>query len=170
MSNKELEEFIHSTKKLVLSVIRQTLYEKFYSSVDDVMQETYLRAYRALKADKFRADSSVSTWLYVIAKNESLRMNGKLLKEEEKREKLKKSKLDKRPDSEESSDRDFSSLLKSIKSLPAKYFEVINARLSGQSVAEIALEYNLKEGTVKSRLARARDFLKRIVKGGKENE
>ena len=51
------------------------------------MQETYLRAYKALVNGKFREEAKLSTWLYTIARNEVYRMNEKLLREERKIEK-----------------------------------------------------------------------------------
>lgn len=42
----------------------------FHDDADDVMQETYLKAWQAL--DDFRGEAQVSTWLYRIAMNEAL--------------------------------------------------------------------------------------------------
>lgn len=77
MDQKEFTELIDSTKHIVLSAIKKNLFDEFHDSIDDVVQETYFRAYKSLSANKFRGDSSVSTWLYTIARNESLRMNQK---------------------------------------------------------------------------------------------
>ena len=41
-----------------------------HEDADDVLQNTFLKAWRAI--DRFRADSSLKTWLYKIATNESL--------------------------------------------------------------------------------------------------
>ena len=51
---------------------------------EDVVQETFLRAYRQL--DKYEARSSFSTWLYRIAANYSLDLIRKRKRHEEKRE------------------------------------------------------------------------------------
>ena len=44
-------------------------YVKDYDEVDDVVQETFIKAYRALEA--FRSESAFYTWLYRIAVNTS---------------------------------------------------------------------------------------------------
>ena len=41
---------------------------QFHDDADDVMQNTFLKAWMAL--DTFRAESKVSTWLHRIAINE----------------------------------------------------------------------------------------------------
>ena len=41
-----------------------------HDDADDVMQETFLKAWAAL--DQFKGEAKVSTWLYRIATNESL--------------------------------------------------------------------------------------------------
>ena len=51
---------------------------------EDVVQETFLRAYRQL--DKYEAQSSFSTWLYRIASNYSLDLIRSRKRHEEKRE------------------------------------------------------------------------------------
>nr|WP_231293371.1 sigma factor [Leptospira sp. serovar Kenya] len=92
MTESEFTEIVSSTREIVLSAIEKNLAERFSYAIDDVAQETYFRAYKALKKDQFRQESKLSTWLYTIARNESLRMNDKLRKEEERAEKLTKSK------------------------------------------------------------------------------
>ena len=48
---------------------------QFHDDADDVMQNTFLKAWMAL--DTFRAESKVSTWLHRIAINECLTLLGK---------------------------------------------------------------------------------------------
>lgn len=43
-----------------------------HEDAQDVLQEVFIRVYHAL--DRFRGDSSLSTWIYKIATNESLRL------------------------------------------------------------------------------------------------
>ena len=88
MTEKEFAEIVKRTKKTVLSAIEKNLSARFYHAIDDVAQETYLRAYNGLAKNSFRGDSSIETWLYRIARNESLRMNQKLVREEEKAKKV----------------------------------------------------------------------------------
>lgn len=62
--------------ELLVAQYREPLYWKIRSIVlmhedaDDVLQNTFLKAWRSL--DDFRGDSSLSTWLYRIAVNESI--------------------------------------------------------------------------------------------------
>ena len=44
------------------------------SEVEDVTQEAFIKAYRAL--DKFRGDSAFYTWLYRIAANAAKKLSG----------------------------------------------------------------------------------------------
>ena len=48
---------------------------QYHADADDVMQNTFLKAWMAL--DTFRAESKVSTWLHRIAINECLTLLGK---------------------------------------------------------------------------------------------
>lgn len=43
-----------------------------HEDAQDVLQEVFIRVYHAL--DRFRGESSLSTWIYKIATNESLRL------------------------------------------------------------------------------------------------
>lgn len=43
-----------------------------HEDAEDILQEVFIRVYRSF--DQFRGDSSLSTWIYRIATNESLRL------------------------------------------------------------------------------------------------
>src|SRR5271157_5838929 len=88
MTEKEFADIVGSTKKIVLSAIEKHLSARFYHAIDDIAQESYLRAYRSIIKNKFRGDSKIETWLYAIARNEALRMNDRLAREEEKFKKV----------------------------------------------------------------------------------
>ncbi len=81
MTDKEFTEIVESTKSLVLSAVRKYLFKSFYDSIDDVVQETYYKAYRHLKQGKFRGDAKITSWLYCIARNESNKVNRQLSKQ-----------------------------------------------------------------------------------------
>ena len=80
VSEEQFAAIVNETKGIVLAAVRSHLFEHYAHAIDDVVQETYLRAYKSLVKDKFQNKSKISTWLYAIARNESLRMNGKLKK------------------------------------------------------------------------------------------
>ncbi|MCB1179339.1 MAG: sigma-70 family RNA polymerase sigma factor [Leptospiraceae bacterium] len=162
MESTEFSKIISETKPIVLSAIRKNLAERFYDSIDEVVQEVYIRAYKALTAKKFRGDSNIRTWLYTIARNESLRMNKKLSREEEKIEKVKK---DAREYSEEIEDDSwsFGKVKDLILKIPLKYSSVLLKVIEGKSEGKIAEELGIKQGTVKSRTSRGKKILKGII-------
>src|SRR3989339_485034 len=86
ISEESFAKIIRETKVVVLSAVKKHLFEHYAHALDDVVQETYFKAFDSLVKEKFREESKLSTWLYVIAKNEALRMNGKLKREEQKRD------------------------------------------------------------------------------------
>ncbi len=165
MTETEFARIVHDTKAVVLSAVEKHLAGRFYHAIDDVVQETYLRAYRSLTSDKFRGDSAISTWLYSIARNESLRMNERLIREEEKFRKSVESfkEDDGRGDFGEE---DIQEFLAFIKLLPEKYRDVLDLVSQGLSEKEIASRLSIKTGTVKSRASRGRDLLKKMYQEG----
>ncbi|MEY3649145.1 MAG: hypothetical protein RLZ13_2030 [Bacteroidota bacterium] len=67
---KELgfRELIETYQKSVYQVIRRMVL--IHEDADDLTQNTFIKAYKAL--DRFEGNSSLFTWLYRIATNESL--------------------------------------------------------------------------------------------------
>ena len=67
---KELgfRELIETYQKPVYQVIRRMVL--IHEDADDLTQNTFIKAYKAL--DRFEGNSSLFTWLYRIATNESL--------------------------------------------------------------------------------------------------
>lgn len=167
MTDKEFANIVDSTKAIVLSAIQKNLAQRFYHYIDDVVQETYVRAYRSLTKNKFRYDSKIETWLYTIARNESQRMNSKLIKEEEKIAKSKKEQDNVIQFQTPEFDLVVDELYERISELPEKYSSVLNLVARGYSEKEIANQLDLKPGTVKSRLSRGREMLQKIYQGGK---
>lgn len=178
MTESEFTEIVSSTRDIVLSAIEKNLAERFSYAIDDVAQETYFRAYKALKKDQFRKESKLSTWLYAIARNESLRMNDKLRREEERAEKLAKSKKEEdfvtghsnlngnSRHSEQNSQEVIGMLRSLLVKIPDKYRRVLEFYLAGYSEKQIAETMGVKPGTVKSRAARGKEMMKRV--GAKE--
>lgn len=162
MTNSEFSEIVNSTKTIVLSAIEKNLAERFFHSIDDVVQETYLRAYKALVSGKFREESKLSTWLYTIAKNESYRMNQKLMREEKKLEKV-TLKLKEGESSENSFSEKPNLLIQYLKQIPEKYKTILQHYSDGFSEKEIAEKLSIKPGTVKSRAFRGKELLRKIA-------
>lgn len=139
----------------------------------DLSQEAFLNAWRGL--DKFQGDSSFSTWLYRLASNvcidflrrekrrKDISMTVSLDDEEEERQ----AEL---PDHRHSPEREVErrelreDIRRGLMSLSEEHRQVLVMReLSGMSYAEIGAVLRLEEGTVKSRIARARVALRKIL-------
>ncbi|MFH0974181.1 MAG: RNA polymerase sigma factor [Spirochaetota bacterium] len=174
MTDNEFAEVVSSTKGIVLSAVKKHLAAQYFHSIDDVVQETYLRAYRSLAKNAFKGKSSIETWLYAIARNESLRMMKKLNREEIKfRKKAEKmEELESAISAEEQNDINIKKMdLKIIiNSMPEKYGKVLELFSQGYSEKQIARELSIKKGTVKSRIFRGKFILQKIVAGGAKND
>ncbi len=164
MDEKTFTEIVHSTKGVVLSAIRKHLPERYHHAIDDIAQETYLRAYRGLKKNGFRGDSAISTWLYTIARNETLRMTHKLARHEEKTEALAEYRHAAQPDTRRDDDPELLGVV--IATLPVKYRAVYELAALGMSDGEISERLSLSRGTVKSRKARGREMLAKLLRKG----
>ncbi len=139
----------------------------------DLSQEAFLRAYRSIGS--FRGDSKFSVWLYRLTTNiciDFLRSKGRkptvsLTMENDDEEVQELDVADDRFDPEENFQRAElqRAVQRGLNALPEEFRTILILReLEGMSYAEIGEILNLEEGTVKSRLFRARsrlcDFLK----------
>lgn len=148
-------------------------YVKNQSDVPDIMQEAFIKAYRALP--NFRGDSAFYTWLYRIAVNcaknhivavtrkppgsdvdvENAEMydSGDALRENASPEKLLLTAEIKKV------------VFDTIEQLPEDLRTAINLReLEGLSYEEIATVMDCPVGTVRSRIFRARDVVDKKIK------
>ena len=164
VSEEQFAKIVNETKGIVLSAVQANLFSHYAHAVDDVVQETYLRAYRSLVADKFENRSKLSTWLYAIARNEALRMNGKFINEERKRDGFSLFKKNTpAPESGEHDRYDINEVMKKISELPLKYRTIIMLHYEGAKETDIAEKLLIPEGTVKSRLHRGRKMIYTIM-------
>ena len=148
-----------------------------YEEANDSAQETFIKAYRALK--KFRFESAFSTWLYRIAVNTCKNK----LKSSAYRQKRKMVPLDnpvlanRSRRSREIQDESQSPAIElekkermriiqeAINALPPEQKEVVTLRdIEGFSYEEVAEITGFNLGTVKSRLARARQDLRKKLR------
>jgi RNA polymerase sigma-70 factor (ECF subfamily) len=157
MTDKEFSIIIKNTKKTVLTAIQKNLPVRFYHAIDDVAQETYLRGYRGLIKGLFKNKSSIDTWLYTIAKNESHRMAKRLLLEEKKAIKLSQKISNKNPEILQQNDTSFDEI---YKLMPEKYKRILDLKLQGFDEDYISAAIGISKGTVKSRFFRAKSMLK----------
>ena len=153
-----------------------------YEDACDVVQEAFLSAYRMIK--KFRGEAKFSTWLYGIVVNHA-RNRIRSIRSKARHESVS---LDDKPDAKEGAgameppSRECSAVdlliqketrakvQQCINSLEEEHREVLVLRdIQGFSYDEISIMLKIPEGTVKSRLSRARDALRnslRKVQGG----
>ena len=140
----------------------------------DMTQEAFLHAYRAIGS--FRGDSKLSVWLYRLTQNvciDFLRSRGRkptvsLTVENEEDEVQELDVADDRFDPEVQYQRKAlrDAVRRGLDELPEDYRTILVLReINGLSYAEIGEQLQLEEGTVKSRLFRARkklcEFLQR---------
>jgi RNA polymerase sigma-70 factor (ECF subfamily) len=168
MTDKEFEEIFQKTKKAVLGAINKYLAKRFYHSIDDVVQETYLRAFRAICNNSIKDMEKLKSYLYTIAKNESFRMNEKFYREEKKAAQIKEFHMTEITGNAREWDAEHFSasmddVIERLPDLPVKYCQVLELYLSGHRVSEISFKLNLKPGTVKSRTTRGIKILKKLM-------
>ncbi len=135
---------------------------------DDVAQEVFVKAYRNL--GKFRQEASLFTWLYRIAVNEIYTRTKKTSRRRalyenalQESSRLHATPLASPEDLAQSGELK-EMILKAINQLDPRFRQVLILKeLEGLEVGEVARILGLPEGTVKSRLFRAREDLKRII-------
>ena len=157
----------------LVSEYRVRLYRKACSllsnpeDAEDVLQEALVTAYKAI--GKFRGESGFYTWIYRIVINKCRDFQrSKRTKREEDIEPYQPVLSDERISLEknlELSD-DAEYLIGKINGLGKKYREILLMRYYDDlSYQEIADALDLNVGTVKSRLFKARELLKRAILG-----
>ena len=141
-------------------------YVKDKYTAEDIFQDVFVKAYRNLEG--FRDDSSIKTWLIRITINTAK----DYLKSSYSRKVVpmmdfKEDSIVSEDDFEEVENRDRDRFVKeTVMSLPEQYREVLLCMYYQEmSVAETSKCLGIPEGTVKSRLSRARDILKTRLEG-----
>ncbi len=132
--------------------------------VEDVTSEVFFKVYKSLA--RYRPEHALSTWLYRITVNAALDRK-RSARHEARREELSPTLADSRPGSEaEAVDRQRARLLQeAMQKIPGHYRSpLVLAHIEGLPLDEIARVLDLPEGTVKSRLFRARAMLKEIIR------
>jgi RNA polymerase sigma-70 factor (ECF subfamily) len=142
------------------------------SEAEDVVQETYVRAFT--KLDRFRGESSLSTWLTRIALNEALGRKRRVrpmlalsvLDDPPGRENIPFPSAPTQVDPERSiAQREIRRILeRTIDDLPRAFRTVFVLRvIEGMNIEETAGILGIKPETVKTRLHRARRFLQEAL-------
>lgn len=137
------------------------------ADAEDVAQEAFLRAYRAL--GQFRGQSTFKTWLYQIAANTARTHAGR-----------RRARREQQPDAAADSGQDWASVEsagsvessvidrdridRALATLPIELRETIVLRdVEGLEYREIAVALDIPIGTVESRIFRARQRLRELL-------
>lgn len=131
-------------------------------AVDDVMQEAYLRAFRAIP--RFRAEASLGTWLYRITSNacmDHLRSRRRRAEPQAPADGPEPVWTGEDPGEVASTAGAVSSALKKLN--PEQRAVALLVDADGLDYAEAAVVLRLAPGTVASRLSRARAALRRSL-------
>ena len=167
-SESAFEALVTENQKLVYNVALKLTGNS--EDALDVSQETFLKAYRNLSA--FRFESRFSAWLYRLAYNASMdllkkrRSTVSLTAEDEEGEERELAITDEAPTPEESLEREEMrrAVREAVARLPEDKREIIVMReFSGMSYSDIAGALGIEEGTVKSRISRAKTALAEIL-------
>lgn len=162
-----LEEWVDRYGDSVLQLAY--LYLKDRDLAEDVFQEVFLRVHT--RRHTFRGESSPRTWLYRITVNlcrdklRSWALRRLVMAGEE----LIALVAPPEPDVQDQvlADADRSALLEAVMALPVEYREVVLLYYYEElETAEVAEALSLSQGTVRSRLHRARARLKAMLEGG----
>ena len=133
----------------------------------DMTQETFIKAYRSLSS--FRGDSKFSSWLYRIASNvclDFLRSRSRhpqvslSTDDEDDRATFELPDMRQNPEEQLMKKLGMEAVRRGLEQLPEQQRQILVLReLGGLSYAELAQTLGLEEGTVKSRIFRARKRL-----------
>ena len=164
------EIFVRRNNQKLYRVIRS--YIKDEAEIEDIMQDTYVKAFT--KLHQFKLESSFSTWLIRIAINEALarlKEKGKLFSLNKQSDGLKSNMILEIPDNKELNPHDKmirnearELLENAIDQLDTKYKTVYMMKeVEEMSIKEIATALDLTEVNVKVRIHRSKEMLKEIL-------
>ena len=166
----EFERLVKICEKRVYNLALR--YTNNEADAADIMQDVFLRVYRSLP--DFKEESSVTTWVYRITVNTAIDLTRKKTRRRE-------NSLTGYGEDDEAPERDIidesfspelhyektelrEALGNAIAGLSEEHRKIIIMRdINGMSYSEIGEILSLGEGTVKSRLFRARDRLRAVL-------
>lgn len=147
----EIEEKIKKYSNTVYRVAYSIL--KNETDAEDIFQETFIKFYKNI--EQMKNEEHEKAWLIRVTINNCnmLLRKKKIRKEDEITEEI--------PDAQEEKE----DILKLVNNLPTKYRLVIYLYYyEGYKISEISKILNDSEGTIKSRLSRAREYLEKMIK------
>lgn len=160
----DIEALIREYGNDVLKTAYSYVRDKF--AAEDIFQDVFVKVYK--KLDEFRDESSIKTWIIRITINTAKdylksAYSQKVVPMME----FKEDAIVSEDDYEDIENRDRDRFVKeTVMSLPEQYREVLLCIYYHEmSVADTAKSLNIPEGTVKSRLSRARELMKTKLEG-----
>lgn len=161
-ASEALEQMMDTFGQIVLRTAYFYVKDRFLA--EDICQETFIRAYK--KWDQFQGNSSVKTWLIRITINLCKDKLGlKTFKSEETMDPTTLKSTSFQTVEEEVMNRlQKTEILKHLVSLPNPHQEVLYLYYYLDfSTVEISIASSLPEGTIRARLHRARNQLKKVL-------
>jgi RNA polymerase sigma factor (sigma-70 family) len=169
---KAFKELVHRHQMSVYHIIFRIVRDR--EATSDLVQETFMKAFSSLKS--YRSEFKFSTWLYRIAANASIdHLRKKRIRAlsldnpvqtEDGEVSIDVADMTHHPEEEMVRRERAVTIEDAIDSLPDKYRRVIIARHKEEkSYEEIAAELGVPVGTVKARIFRARELLKKKLRG-----
>jgi RNA polymerase sigma-70 factor (ECF subfamily) len=131
--------------------------------VEDVVSEVLLKVYRNLH--QYRPDHAFSTWLYKLTANHVVDRSRRMKKERGRTE-MPEQVVDRSPgaDDEMEADERHALVREALRHVDPRYREVMHlVYVEGLKVDETARILGTPEGTVKTRLMRGREALKKVL-------
>lgn len=159
---KAFEELIRKYQDRVYNLCRYMVRDP--QDAQDAAQDVFLKAYRGIR--EFRPEASLYTWLYRIAVNTCLDYKRKARRDALKNEPLPEDlpSTDPFPAELYESRENTEAIQAALQKLPQKLRAPIVLReIDGLSYEEIAEVLHASVGTVKSRISRGREELRRIL-------
>ncbi|MEE9269485.1 MAG: RNA polymerase sigma factor [Candidatus Krumholzibacteria bacterium] len=169
-NEKAFRILVETHQPMVYAAVRGVLGAR--DDVDDVVQDVFIKVYRAL--DRFRSDAKLSSWIYRIAKNEAIDAYRRTRRGHQSVEDMElAAPAGARPDEQFRREEHRQHLEIYLSRLDESYRMVLEQRYMGEkSYAEISEIMGLPLGTVKSYIHRAKAELKKMMTepGAGENE
>ncbi len=170
-NQQAFEELMRKYHSLIFNLIYRMVGNR--EEAEDLVQETFVKAFRSLKS--FNEEFAFSTWLYKIASNHTIDLLRKkrlqLLSLDEPVRTREGEMSREYPDENFNPERTLITsestriIFQAIEALPEKYRTIISLRhKEDKSYEEIGQILNIPIGTVKARLFRARELLRKELK------
>ena len=158
MQKPPFDEVVKNYIRLVYFFARKSLYQQ--EDVDDIVQETFLKAMKNYKQFNFKSEGELKSWLLTICRHliaDQMRSKKKTVSIEQNNiELFDNSDVEDMMNAEITHEKDIESVKKELVKLKAEEQEIIRLRIVEEmEFKEIAVALDTKEAAVKMRFYRA---------------